>query len=198
MKRIGLTGGIASGKSTVARWIEVRGVPVLDADQVSRDVTRPGMEALQKIVERWPQTLLGDGTLDRTTLGRIAFSQPTERQSLEAIVLPEILKAFENWASACEAAGCPICVFDAALLFEHNLDARFDGILLVAAPPELQIERLMARDGLSCSQARARLSAQLPLETKRARARWILENEGSIGELRTHFETLWATLSADM
>ncbi|MDR0966980.1 MAG: dephospho-CoA kinase [Myxococcales bacterium] len=192
MRRIGLTGGIASGKSSVARWIEAKGAPIIDADRLARDVTRPETSALRSIATRWPQVIRADGTLDRGWLGRVIFSDPTERAALEAIVLPEILDAFERWAREREAEGCPLAVFDAALLFEQDLDARFDGILLVAAPPELQIERIVARDGLSPDEANARVAAQLPLELKRPRAHWILENTGSIEALRDQFEALWA------
>lgn len=194
MKRIGLTGGIASGKSTVARWIAARGVPVLDADQLSRALTRPGMAALDKIAERWPQVVRRDGALDRAALGRIAFCDALQRAHLEAILIPEILRAFEAWACALARLGQPVCVFDAALLFEQGLEPQFDDILLIAAPETLQLERLMARDGLSIAEAKARLAAQLPLDLKRARARWILDNAGSIGELQARFEALWPAL----
>lgn len=194
MKRIGLTGGIASGKSTVAAWISALGVPVLDADRLSRDLTCPGMPALDKIAAIWPRVVRREGTLDRAALGRIAFSDDLERARLEAILIPEILAGFESWAGDMARSHCPACVLDAALLFEQNLEARFDGVLLVAAPVHLQIERLMARDALSRREAEARLAAQLPLARKRERARWILDNGGSLGELRSRFDALWPTI----
>lgn len=197
MKRIGLTGGIASGKSTVARWIAARGIPILDADRLSRDLTRPGAPALTQIAALWPQVLRRDGTLDRAALGRIAFSDAGGRARLEAILIPAILDSFEAWAGDMARSHCQACVFDAALLFEQHLEARFDGVLLVAAPAHLQIERLMARDALSRQEAEARLSAQLPLDVKRRRARWILDNAGSLGALRACFEALWPQILGD-
>ena len=196
MKRIGLTGGIASGKSTVARWIASRGVPLIDADALSRRVVEPGMPALAAIGRRWPEVVAaGDGALDRRALGRLVFADGRARRELDAIMLPAIAAAFERWALDCERAGQALCVYDAALLFEHHLDARFDGVLLIASPPELQLARLMARDALTEAEARQRIAAQLPLAAKRARARWVLENDGALDALRGRFEALWPRIA---
>ena len=195
MKRIGLTGGIASGKSTVAGWIAARGVPILDADQLSRDLTRPGMPALERIAAAWPH-VVRTGELDRPSLARVVFGDPKARARLEAMLIPAIVEAFESWAECQARAGHPVCVFDAALLFEQRLESRFDGVLLVAAPEDLQLERLMSRDAFSRIEAQRRLAAQLPLALKRPRARWILENDSSIDALRERFETLWPAMVA--
>lgn len=190
MKRIGLTGGIASGKSTVARLLAERGVPVVDADALARDVVAPGTAGLAAIAARWP-SVVHEGVLDRKALGAIVFADPAERRALEAITHPRIRAESARRLAAAEEAGAPRAIYEAALLFENDLDRELDATLLVAAPPELQVDRLQARDRVSRAEARARLDAQLPLEAKRARATFVIENDGSLAELVRSVDAVW-------
>ncbi|MGC4115491.1 MAG: dephospho-CoA kinase [Myxococcales bacterium] len=191
MKIVGLTGGIASGKSTVARLIAGMGVPVIDADQLARDVVEPGTPALAQIAARWPAVVRPDGTLDRQALGARVFKDAGERQELTAIVLPRITEAFLARARELDAAGEPFCVFEAATLFEERLEHLVDGVLVVSLPPQEQVRRLMARNALTEEQARERLAAQLPLEEKVRRARWVLQNDGPEAELPDQARQVW-------
>lgn len=191
MKRIGLTGGIASGKSTVARLLAARGVPVIDADALAREVVAPGSPGLAEIAARWPQVVRG-GALDRKALGAIVFADAAERRALEQITHPRIRAEAQRRMAAAAEAGHPAAVYEAALLFENDLDRDLDATLLVAAPPALQIERLVARDGVSEEDARARLRAQMPLEEKRARATYVIDNAGDLDALRARVDEVWA------
>lgn len=190
MKRIGLTGGIASGKSTVARLLAEKGVPVIDADALARRVVEPGSPALAEIAARWP-SVVEDGRLDRKALAAIVFSDPAERKALEAITHPRIRAEAERRFAEAEAAGAPQAVYEAALLFENDLDRELDATILVAAPIEQQIERLRARDGLDRRAAEERLRAQLPLEEKRARATFVVENDADLETLRRRVDAVW-------
>mgnify|MGYP001286303395 CR=1 FL=1 len=191
MKRIGLTGGIASGKSTVARLLRERGVPVIDADAIAREVVAPGTPGLAAVAARWPQVVQG-GVLDRKALGAIVFASPDERRALEAITHPLIRAEAERRMAAAEAAGAPRVVYEAALLFEKNLDEQMDATILVALPPALQVERLRARDRIGEAEARARLQAQMPLEEKRARATFVIDNSGDLAALERRVDEVWA------
>jgi len=190
LKRIGLTGGIASGKSTVARLLAEKGVPVIDADALARRVVEPGSPALAEIAARWP-SVVEDGRLDRKALAAIVFSDPAERKALEAITHPRIRAEAERRFAEAEAAGAPQAVYEAALLFENDLDRELDATILVAAPIEQQIERLRARDGLDRRAAEERLRAQLPLEEKRARATFVVENDADLETLRRRVDAVW-------
>ncbi|WP_373048930.1 dephospho-CoA kinase [Vulgatibacter sp.] len=191
MQRIGLTGGIASGKSTVARLLAARGVPVIDADALAREVVAPGSEGLAAIAARWPQ-VVRDGVLDRKALGALVFAAPAERLALEAITHPRIRAESTRRMAAAERAGAQQVVYEAALLFENDLDRGLDGTILVAADPALQVERLQGRDGLSAEEAEARLRAQLPLAEKKARATWVIDNSGDLEALRRRVDEVWA------
>lgn len=195
MKRIGLTGGIASGKSTVARLLAERGVPVVDADRLAREVVEPGTPGLAAIAARWPEVVPG-GVLDRKALGAIVFARPSERAALEAIVHPRIREESERRLRELEARGAERAVYEAALLFENDLDAGMDATILVALDPELQVARLVARDGIPPEAARERLAAQLPLEAKKARATFVVDNGGTPEQLRERLDRVWAEVEA--
>lgn len=192
MKVIGLTGGIASGKSAVARILARLGVPVVDADQLARRVVAPGRPALGEIRRRWPEAIHPDGTLDRERLGARVFAAGDELRELTALVMPDLLAEFERELATLRAAGEPVAVFEAATLFEEDLDRLTCGVLLVSAPPEAQLRRLMARGGATEAQARQRMAAQLPLEAKLARARWVLDNAGPEDGLEPKVREVWA------
>ncbi|MGI5862562.1 MAG: dephospho-CoA kinase [Myxococcales bacterium] len=191
MKLIGLTGGIASGKSTVAAMLARAGVPVLDADKLSRKVVEPGKPAYREIAGRWPEVLSPDGTIDRPKLGRIVFADNAQLRELRAMVVPRVVDELRREIAALEARGEPVCVVEAATLFEENLEHLFDGVLLVSAPPELQVRRLIERNGYSEEHARQRLAAQMSLEEKRRRSRWIVENAGRPEELEQRVREVW-------
>ncbi len=183
-KVIGLTGGIACGKSAVAALLRQRGHPVIDADQVARQVVAPGTEGLAAIVERFGEELLNaDGSLDRTALGRIVFGDSTARRDLEAITHPRIGQRSGELMRDAALAGAERVFYEAALLVETGRHRQFDSLWVVAAPVELQIERVMARDGLSVDEAKERIDAQMPVADKVAVADVVIDNAGEMGAL---------------
>jgi len=197
MRMVGLTGGIASGKSTVAGMLRALGAELMDADQVAREVVAPGTPALAEISVRFPGVVLADGTLDRAALGRRVFGSPEERAALNAITHPRIQAAVQERTEAHRARGVPRVVYDAALLMENGLHAAMDGgVILVAASEDTQRARLVARDGLTPEEAEARIRSQLPLEAKRRHARWVIENDGDLDSLRAQVERTWREVTA--
>lgn len=182
-KIIGLTGGIASGKSTVSNWLISQGYPVVDADIAARKVVEPGMPALREITEAFGNDmLLEDGTLDRKKLGSVIFADEEKRHTLNAIVHPAVRewmgqetdRAFENGAS--------IVIMDIPLLFESKLTHMVEETILVYVSEETQLKRLMERDGYSESDALARIQAQMPIDDKRKLADYVVDNNGMISE----------------
>jgi dephospho-CoA kinase len=178
MKMIGLTGGIATGKSTVARLIAERGIPVLDADQLAREAVEPGQPALAEIAGLWPEVIGAGGRLDRKRLGAIVFADADARRRLEAILHPRIADLCDARAAALASAGHELAFYEASLLVETGRHQDFDGLVVVTASPETQIARAMARDHLTRDQARARIDAQLPMAEKVAVASHIIDNGG--------------------
>jgi dephospho-CoA kinase len=183
MQRWALTGGIASGKSSVARLLAARGVPVIDADALYHALLAPAggqpSPLARRVGERFAGVLQGDGTLERRLLGQRIFADPAERQALEAIVHPAIAEAAAAAFDRLQAAGHPLAVYDIPLLFERGLAARYDGVLVVWVPQAVQRERLMRRDGFDAAAADRRLAAQWPLDEKRDRADVVFDNAGS-------------------
>jgi dephospho-CoA kinase len=194
VRLVGLTGGIGSGKSTVSEMFRALGATVIDADQVARDVVRPSEPALEEVARRFPGTVDADGTLDRAALAARIFSDPVERAALNAILHPRIQAEVQRRTAALGAAGVSSVLYDAALLIENGLHHAMDGVVVVWVPPELQRTRLMARDGLSESEAKARIAAQAPLDAKRAVATWVVDNAGSREETREQVEAIWKAL----
>lgn len=190
-RMIGLTGGIASGKSTASHRFRALGVPIIDADQLAREVVAPGTDGLREIVRRFGDEVLAeDGTLDRKQLGRIVFDDPHARRALEAITHPRIaLLSMERMAEIA-LSGAPYGLYEAALLVEKGTDEAMAGLVVVAASPELQLARVMERDGLDEASARARLAAQMPLEEKLARARWVIWNDGDLAHLEARVDAV--------
>lgn len=179
MKTIGLTGGIACGKSTVAALLRARGVPVVDADQVSRDVMGPGSPALAEIAARFGADLLRpDGSLDRKALGARIVSDPAGRRALEAIMHPRIRRGIDDALAALAASGHPLAVVEAALMVETGSYRLYDALLVVSARPDVQTRRLMAREGMDEATASAWLRAQLPVEDKEKLATAVIRNDG--------------------
>jgi dephospho-CoA kinase len=177
---IGLTGNIAAGKSTVARLFAAWGAPVVDADVLAREAVAPGTPALAAIVERWGAAMLApDGSLDRAALRTVVFADPYARAALDAIVHPEVARRRDAAVAALAAEGAALVICDIPLLFEAGLADTVDAIVLVDAPRELRHTRLMRERGLGADAAAAMIEAQWPSERKRARADWIIENDGT-------------------
>lgn len=196
MRIYGLTGGIASGKSTVSRMLRELGAPVLDADVIAREVVEPGTPGLAAVAARFPNVLTPDGRLDRARLGARVFADASERAALNAIIHPLVGQRFLEKLQALEAQGVERAVYDVPLLIENGLQAGMDGVVLVWVPRSLQKARLMARDGLDEAAAEARLAAQLPLDEKRPHATWIVDNSGDLASTRTQVEQVWQAMLA--
>jgi dephospho-CoA kinase len=191
---VGLTGGIGSGKSTVARMLERHGAVVFDADVLAREAVEPGTPGHDAVVERFgPNVLLPGGALDREALGSIVFADPAARRDLEAIVHPEVRRLF---AEGCERyrGTDAVVVFGAPLLVETGMHTAFDVLIVVAAPVEQQVERLLRDRAMPEAAIRARIDAQLPLVDKIEVADVVVNNDGSIDDLRAQVDAVWADL----
>ena len=197
MRAIGLTGNIAAGKSAVASRLRAHGVTVIDADQLAREVVAPGTPAHAAIVARWGTRVIAtDGTLDRAALRAIVFGDAGERAALEAITHPAIAQRREARVAERAAQGEQVVILEIPLLFEAGLTKTVDQILLVDAPVALRRERLTRDRGLSDLEAEAMIAAQMPAEEKRARADWIIENDGSFDSLEQQVAALLPALRA--
>jgi dephospho-CoA kinase len=190
---IGLTGGIASGKTTVAKLLAARGAAVVDADLLARQVVEPGQPALAELVARFGAAILTpDGRLDRKQLGAIAFSDPEARADLGRITHPRIAAASAAAIASWADAGADVVFYEAALLVENRAHTGLAGLVVVAAPPEVQHARMVERDGLGPDEASARIAAQAPLADKRAAATWVIENAGDLAALEREVERVIA------
>ncbi|HET9107087.1 MAG TPA: dephospho-CoA kinase [Steroidobacteraceae bacterium] len=188
--RVGLTGGIASGKSTVAKFFGALGVPIIDTDQVAREVVEPGQPPLERLVERFGRGILTpDGHLDRPKLREIVFSDPRARTDLEALTHPAIGSAVQAWSAA---AGGPYQILIVPLLVEKNLASQVDRVLVVDCDEELQIRRLQARDGSTVEQARAILAAQTSRAARLKVAHHVIQNDGDLSAVRDQVSELHA------
>ena len=182
MLRVALTGGIATGKSYCLRHFAELGVPVVDADRLARDAVAPGSPGLAAVVQHFgPELLLADGTLDRAALARIVFEDSRARASLEAIVHPEVYRRIREWFVNLPAAS-GVAIADIPLLFETGHNHDFDAVIVAACRPDEQLRRVMARDGLSEHDAKARLAAQWPIEEKAKRADHVIWTDRSFAE----------------
>lgn len=192
MRIIGLTGGIASGKSTVASLFEKLGAPVVDADQLAREVVQPGGEALEKIAEAFGRGVLNpDGTLNRAALGEIVFADPEARRTLEGITHPAIKKLAQEKLARLKEAGVETAFYVAPLLIEAGAVSRVNEVWVVYLDRETQVARLMARDGLSREAALARIASQMPMEEKKRHARVVIDNRGTLEDLEAQVKTVW-------
>lgn len=198
MKLAALTGGIATGKSTVARMFAELGACVADADVAAREVVVPDAPAWREIVREFgEEILLPDRTLDRARLGKIVFADAARRARLEAITHPRIFEATARRIAECEAGGAALCLVDVPLLFEKGAQGLYPRTVLVYAPPAEQLRRLMARDGSSEADARARIAAQMPIDAKRALADYVIDNSGDPGATRVQAERVFRALLED-
>ncbi|CCQ93605.1 Dephospho-CoA kinase [[Clostridium] ultunense Esp] len=186
---IGLTGGIATGKSTVSALLASRGAYLIDSDQIARQVVERGEPAYEEIVKHFgKQVLLPDGQIDRKELGRIVFANPEERAILEKITHPHIFREIKKRIEVAKAEGKKLIFLDVPLLFETGLDRQVDLTLLIDTDERIQLERLIKRDQLSREEAERRIEAQMPMGEKRKKADYILSNRGSIKELEEEVE----------
>jgi dephospho-CoA kinase len=194
LRLIGLTGGIGSGKSTVARLFAERGVPIIDADELAREATRPDAPALAEIGAVWPDVIASDGTLDRRRLGGHVFGDPAARARLEAILHPRIVALCNARVRDLAAAGHDLALYEAALLVETGRYHELDGLIVVDAPENVRVARVVARDGLREADVRARIAAQLPMGEKRRVATHVIDNDGDLDALRARVDALAARL----
>jgi len=190
---IGLTGGIATGKSTVARFFAEKGAMVIDADQLSREAVSPGSRALTGIVALFgPEMLLPDGSLDRKRLGRLVFAEAGKRRLLEEIIHPEIRRLAEERIALAAKSGQRVVFYMAPLLIESGASDRVDEIWVVTVSPEVQLTRLIERDGLSRAEAERIISSQMPLAEKESHGRLVINNSGTPEETRRLLAEVWA------
>lgn len=192
--RVGLTGGIGSGKSTVSARLAEHGADVIDYDQLAREAVEPGTAGLAAIVSRFGDAVLQpDGSLDRPALGSIVFADESARRDLEGITHPAIRELAVARATASVAA---VLVHDHPLLVEMGMAGSCDVVVVVDVPPELQVERLVEQRGMTPEDARSRLAAQLPRDERLAAADVVLDNTGTVDDLLAEVDALWERLSA--
>ncbi len=197
MLLVGLTGNIASGKSTVARMLAERGATIVDADQLARQAVEPGTPALDAISARWGSDVLGPtGELDRAALRGVVFNDPEQLDALNGIVHPDVERRREAAVAEARERGDRIVVCDIPLLFEKKMVDRFDLVMLVDAPRPLRLERVVGERGVPTAEAMAMIAAQMPSELKRARADFVINNAGSLEELARQVDAVWTSLQA--
>lgn len=188
---LGITGGIASGKTTVAQAFQAMGAVVISADQLAREIVRPGAKALRQIAAHFGQQVIKeDGTLNRQLLGDIIFNDQGARLVLNSITHPAIAELAGKRLREAELGGAPLVVYDAPLLFEAGADKQVDMVLVVKVDERVQLARLMARDGIDQQQARARIDSQMPQREKAARADFVVDNSGSPEETEEQVRAL--------
>jgi dephospho-CoA kinase len=191
---IGLTGGIATGKSSVSSILRELGADLIDADQLAREVVEPNAPAYPALLSRFPEAFDSAGRLDRAKLAERVFRNPAERAALNAITHPHIHQRFLEQLQELARRGVDLVVYDVPLLIENGLQTQMDGVILVTAPVPLQLQRLMARNGLSLEQAEARLSSQMPISEKLRHATWVIDNSGDSANTREQVRKLWRSL----
>ena len=197
MKLIGLTGGIASGKSTVAAILRRLGAAVVNADELAREVVQPDTPGWNEIVKAFgAEVLQPDRTLDRQKLRKIVFNDPDARKKLEAIIHPRVRALADKRIQEHAASGCEVIVYEVPLLFEGNLQSSLRPVILVATDAATQKRRLQERDHLAASEAEKHIAAQMSLEEKRRLADYVIENDGSLADLERQVQAILATITA--
>lgn len=191
---IGLTGGIACGKSTVASMLVCRGALLIDADRIAREVVEPGTPVLTQVIERFGADLLQeDGSLDRKKLGERVFGNPAALKDLEGLLHPQIRATMRERMQAYETQyPDKLVVVDVPLLYESNLQAMYKQIMVVYVPRRIQLERLMKRDGITEEQANKRLNSQMSIDTKKELADIVIDNSGTMEETEQQIEQFWS------
>jgi dephospho-CoA kinase len=194
---VGLTGNIAAGKSAVASLFQQWGAGLIDADQVVRDLQRPGTEVYRRIVERFGKEILTPGgDLDRAALRRLILADTRARSDLNAIVHPAVRARREALVAAARQAGARIIIADIPLLFEASDPAEFDAVVLVDAPEPLRLHRLVTMRGLPREDAERLIAAQLPSDAKRKRSQFVIDNDGDRTQLERRARDVWLALEA--
>lgn len=197
MKLVGLTGGIASGKSTVAKILQSLGAAIVNADDLAREVVEPGHEAWKEIVASFGAEILqSDQTLDRQKLRTLIFNQPEARKRLESIIHPRVRALAEERIRQYAAAGYPVVIYEVPLLFEGNLQEWLRPVILVACDVETQTARLQKRDHLTAAEAEKHIAAQMSLKDKRRLADYVIENNGSLEDLERQTRQILEKLKA--
>lgn len=198
MLLVGLTGNIGSGKSTVAQMLSEHGATIIDADVLARRAVELGSTAYDNIVKRWGQAVLApDGHLDRAALRRVVFADHDQLEELNQIVHPEVERLRARLVDQARKRGDRMVVCDIPLLFERHMTDRFDRIILVDANRALRLERLVKDRGLRETEAMEMIAAQMPAELKRARADFVIDNDGTLTQLERRVHDVWAALHSD-
>ena len=198
MLLVGLTGNIASGKSTVAHLLSERGATIIDADILARRVVEVDTPAYREIVKRWGAEILApDGTLDRAALRRRVFKDPVQLEELNRLTHPEVTRLRDRLVADARRRGDRMVICDIPLLFERHLAEEFERIVLVDAPRPLRLERLVRERGLGETEAMDMIAAQMPAELKRARADFIIDNEGTLAALERRVDEVWSALDQE-
>ena len=199
MKLFGLTGGISSGKSTVEGFLKLLGCHIIDADQLYHALLLPNgtnpSPLSQKIAAVFPGVLLENGTIDRQSLAEIVFKDEKARKTLEQITHPAVAEAFGQHLASSKEDGREHCIYSVPLLYENKLEANFEGVIVVWVPEDVQKQRLAERDKLSPRHVEERLAAQLPLEEKKQKADWVIDNSGSLEQTQKAVQEIWAKIS---
>jgi dephospho-CoA kinase len=197
VRRIALTGGIATGKSHVRARFEELGVPTIDSDTLARQAVAAGSAGLAAVVARFgPQVLDSQGELDRRRMADIVFSDPAARKALEAIIHPEVQRQTNAWFAALDSRRHVFAIADIPLLYEVNRERDFEAVIVAACHPDVQLRRLMERDALSEADARRRIGAQLPIEDKVRRADFVIRTDGSYDDTNQQVTALARQLAA--
>jgi dephospho-CoA kinase len=197
MLRVALTGGIATGKSFCLARFAALGVPVIDADALAREAVAPGSPGLAAVRARFgAEVMAPDGTLDRAALGRVVFADRAARSDLEAIIHPAVYRGIGDWFLALPAS-TRLAIADIPLLFESGHSHDFDRVVVCACDSATQLSRVMLRDRLSEAEARARLSAQWPIQEKVARADYVISTDGTLADTEARVRTVYESLKAE-
>lgn len=195
MRVFGLTGGIGSGKSTVARMFRDEGIPVVDADRIARDVTAPGQYAHLEIVHRFGRGILrADGEIDRKRLAEIVFADPVRRAELEEVTHPRIVEGIAYALHDLDAAGHPLAIVEAALIHEKGRGGMFEAVIGIRCERSRQMKRLMDRDGIPEEKVLLRLSAQMDSDRKASASDYVIDNSGDMDSTRAQVRALAARL----
>ncbi len=193
----GMTGGIGSGKSAAAEMFAKLGAPVIDADEISRELTRRGQPAVELIRRQWGDEMVGaDGKLDRARLRRLVFADPQQLRLLESILHPLVRLKIQQEVDRLRAAGAPWCLVVVPLLFEAGFEDLVDRVIVVDVPERLQIERVVARDRVTPEQVRQIISRQMPRRERVSRADYLIDNSGSRAALESRVKAIFGQLSA--
>lgn len=199
MLTIGLTGGIGSGKSTVAQWFEQQGIPVVDADKTVHRLFRSDSFTISKLVREFgPDILASNGEISRMELGRRVFKEVDARRRLECIVHPRVLACMKEEQETLRNAGSDVCIWDVPLLFETGYKQFVDQVWVVWVPRDVQIKRVLARDKLGLEEVKARIAAQGSLDEKRQHADVVIDNSGDRTETLRQIKEAWAELMKHM